>query len=119
LIVEQDGQLRAVGASPAQHNLYPLKARLIQGQPLHVVAERVDMAGRTLRGLLGRIDQRRPYFLLGEVEIADGQTPALAGRLDRLERYNPASYRGGVLALHYGVVSENGKNRTLSRLQRP
>ena len=65
LIVERDGQLRAVGVSPTHHNLYPLQARLIQGEPLRVVAERVDMQGRTLRGLVSRIDQTRPYFLLG------------------------------------------------------
>ena len=49
LIVERDGQLRAVGPSPTHHNLYPLKARLIQGEPLHVVAERVELRGHTLR----------------------------------------------------------------------
>ncbi len=108
LIVERDGQLRAVGASPAHHNLYPLKARLIQGEPLRVVAERVDMAGRTLRGLLGRIDQSRPYFLLGEVEIPDGRGLALAGRLDSVDRYDPATYRGGILQLHYARAAELG-----------
>ena len=49
LIVERDGTLRAVGPSPTHHNLYPLKARLIQGEPLHVVAERVELRGHTLR----------------------------------------------------------------------
>ena len=34
LIVEREGELRAVGPSPVHHNLYPLKARLIQGEPL-------------------------------------------------------------------------------------
>ncbi|MDS4029962.1 MAG: metal-dependent hydrolase [Candidatus Contendobacter sp.] len=106
LIVERDGQLRAVGVSPAHHNLYPLQARLIQGEPLRVMAERVDMAGRTLRGLVSRIDQTRPYFLLGELEIPDGRGSALAGRLDSVDRYDPASYRGGVLSLHYARAQE-------------
>jgi inner membrane protein len=57
LIVERDGELRAVGPSPTHHNLYPPKARLIQGEPLHVVAERVDLRGHTLRWLVSRIDQ--------------------------------------------------------------
>ena len=108
LIVERDGALRAVGPSPTSHNLYPLQARLIQGEPLRVVAERVEMTGRTLRGLLGRIDQSRPYFLLGEVEIADGKGSALAGRLDSVDTYDPASYRGGVLHLHYARAPELG-----------
>ena len=108
LIIEQDGQLRAVGASPAHHNLYPRQARLIAGEPLRVMAERVDMAGHTLRWLLNRIDQSRPYFLLGEVEVADGRGPALTGRLDSVESYNPASYRGGILQLHYARAAELG-----------
>ena len=106
LIIERDGQLRAVGASPASHNLYPLKARLIKGEPLRVVAERVERRGHTLRWLLSRIDQSRPYYLLGEVEIPDGRGPALAGRLDSVDTYNPARYRGGVLRLHYARAAE-------------
>ena len=91
LIVEQDGQLRAVGPSQTHHNLYPLKARLIQGEPLHVVAERVAMSGHTLRGLVSRIDPQRTYYLLGEVEMPEGRGPALTGRLDSVDTYNPAS----------------------------
>jgi len=106
LIVERDGQLRAVGPSPAHHNLYPLTARLIKGEPLHVVAERVELRGHTLRWLVSRIDQSRPYFLLGEVEMPDGRGPALTGRLDSVDTYNPASYRGGILRLHYARARE-------------
>jgi inner membrane protein len=106
LIVERDGELRAVGPSPAHHNLYPLKARLIRGEPLRVVAERVELRGHTLRWLVSRIDQSRPYFLLGEVEIADGRGPAMTGRLESVDTYNPASYRGGVLRLHYARARE-------------
>ncbi len=68
LIVERDGTLRAVGPSPTHHNLYPLKARLIQGEPLHVVAERVELRGHTLRWLLSRIDQNRPYLWRPAIE---------------------------------------------------
>ena len=106
LIVEREGELRAVGPSPTHHNLYPLQARLIEGEPLRVVAERVAMQGHTLRGLLSRIDQSRPYYLLGEVEMPDGRGPALTGRLDRVDSYNPASYRGGILQLHYARAQE-------------
>ena len=106
LIVERDGELRAVGPSPTHHNLYPLKARLIKGEPLHVVAERVELRGHTLRGLLSRIDQSRPYYLLGEVEMPEGRGPAMTGRLDRVDSYNPTSYRGGILQLHYARASE-------------
>ena len=57
---------------------------------------------------MSRIDQSRPYYLLGEVEIPDGRGPALAGRLDSVESYNPALYRGGVLRLHYARAQELG-----------
>ena len=97
------GWLLAAAAS-----LLPVAARLIQGEPLRVVAERVAMQGHTLRWLVSRIDQSRPYYLLGEVEIPDGRGPALAGRLDRVETYHPASYRGGILRLHDARAPELG-----------
>ena len=97
-----------IGDNRPEHNLYPLKARLIQGEPLRVVAERVAMQGHTLRWLVSRIDQSRPYYLLGEVEVSDGRGPALAGRLDSVDTYNPASYRGGILRLHYARARELG-----------
>jgi inner membrane protein len=42
------------------------------------------------------------------VEIADGKGPAMTGRLDSVETYNPASYRGGILQLHYARAAELG-----------
>ena len=107
-IVLHDGQPRAVGKSEAQHNLYPVRGRLIEGEPLRVVAERVAMQGHTLRWLVSRIDQSRPYYLLGEVEMPDGRGPAITGRLDSVDTYNPASYRGGILRLHYARAAELG-----------
>ena len=70
--------------------------------------KRMAMLGRTLRWLVSRIDQSRTYYLLGEVEIADGRGPALAGRLDSVDTDNPASYRGGILCLHYARAAELG-----------
>ncbi len=40
------------------------------------------------------------------MEIADGRGPALTGRLDSVDTYNPASYRGGILRLHYARAQE-------------
>ena len=108
LIVEREGELRAVGVSQTSHNLYPLKARLIEGEPLRVVAERVNLRGHTLRWLLSRIEPGRAYYLLGEVERPEGRGPALTGRLDRVDTYNPARYRGGILRLHYTRARELG-----------
>jgi inner membrane protein len=72
------------------------------------VAERVELRGHTLRWLLSRIDQSRPYYLLGEVEMPDGRGAAMTGRLDSVDTYNPASYRGGILRLHYARARELG-----------
>jgi len=60
LIVERDGELRWWGRAKTHHNLYPRQARLLRGEPLRVVAERVAMRGHTLRWLVSRIDQSRP-----------------------------------------------------------
>ena len=95
-----------MGDNRLERNFHPLQARLLQGEPLRVVAERVELRGHTLRWLLSRIDQSRPYYLLGEVEIADGRGPAITGRLDSVDTYNPASYRGGILRLHYARAAE-------------
>ena len=85
-----------IGDNRPERNLYPLKARLLRGEPLRVVAERVELRGHTLRGLVSRIDPSRPYYLLGEGEIPDGRGPALAGRLDSVDTYNPALYRTAI-----------------------
>ncbi|MFO7642033.1 MAG: hypothetical protein R6X17_12445 [Candidatus Competibacteraceae bacterium] len=42
------------------------------------------------------------------MEIPDGRGPALVRRLARVETYNPASYRGGILTLHYARARELG-----------
>ncbi len=56
LNIQRDGSLSAVGASATNHHRYPLRARLVTGEPLQVEAKRVVMSGHTLRWLLSRID---------------------------------------------------------------
>jgi len=102
LIVLYEGQLRAVGQSPISHDLYPVSARLIEGPPLTVMAHKVDMRGRTLGWLLSRIDQRRTYFLLGEIEIKSDKVRPV----ENIQLYKPAVYRGNVLTLHYARTGE-------------
>jgi inner membrane protein len=46
------------------------------------------MRGRTLRGLLSKIDQRRVYFLNGEVQTARIEPVA------DIELYRPVAYSG-------------------------
>jgi len=101
LIVLHQGKPRAVGESERHHNLYPLHSRLIEGEPLQVLSERIDMRGRSLRWLLDRLDPQRTYYLLGEIQLAES-----ARELTDLDRYHPATFSGKVLRLHYAREAE-------------
>ena len=102
LIVLHEGKPRAVGKSQVYSNLYPLQARLIEGEPLRVQSERIEMQGRTLRWLLGKIDQRRVYFLNGEVQT--GKIEPVAN----IELYRPVAYSGQTMTLRYARAQELG-----------
>ncbi|MCK7577111.1 MAG: hypothetical protein MZV65_15605 [Chromatiales bacterium] len=68
-----------------------------------------DAAGTRLRWLVSRIDQSRPYYLLGEVEMRrwPGAGPDRAAR-QRGDLQPGQSYRGGILRLHYARAAELG-----------
>ena len=102
LIVLHEGKPRAVGKSQQQHNLLPISARLIEGEPLRVQAERVEMKGRSLRWLLDKIDQRRVYYLSGEVQTAKIE-PVV-----NIDRYQPVIYSGQTMTLRYARAQELG-----------
>ena len=102
LIVLHEGQPRAVGKSQQQHNLLPISARLIEGEPLTVQSVKVDMRGRSLRWLLGRIDQRRTYFINGEIQTAKIEPVA------DIDRYRPVAYSGQTMTLRYARAQELG-----------
>ena len=97
-----EGQPRAVGKSQQNHNLLPITARLIQGEPLAVQSVKVDMRGRSLRWLLGKIDQRRVYYLSGEIQT--GRVEPVAN----IELYRPVAYSGQTMALRYARAQELG-----------
>ncbi len=101
-IVLHEGQPRAVGKSEAHHNLLPISARLIEGEPLTVQSVKVEMRGRTLRWLLGRIDQRRVYFINGEVQT--GKIEPIAN----IDLYQPVIYSGQTMTLRYARAQELG-----------
>jgi len=102
LIVLHQGQPRAVGKSETYHNLLPLSARLIEGEPLRVQSERIEMQGRTLCWLLGKIDQRRVYYLSGEVQT--GKVDPVAN----IELYQPVLYSRQTMTLRYARAQELG-----------
>ena len=101
-VILADEHPRAVGKSESFHNLLPISARLIEGEPLTVQAAKVEMKGRTLRGLLGKIDQRRVYYLSGEIQTAKIEPVA------NIDRYQPVIYSGQTMTLRYARAQELG-----------
>jgi len=101
-IVLHEGQPRAVGKSEIYHNLLPITGRLIEGEPLTVQSEKVEMKGRTLRWLLGKIDQRRVYFISGEVQT--GKIEPIAN----IDLYQPVAYSGQTMMIRYARAQELG-----------
>ena len=67
----------------------------------------VVATGRAVAGPAGCPGARRA-FVPPAFAPRGGRGPALAGRLDSVESYNPASYRGVILRLHYARASELG-----------
>ena len=102
LIVLHEGQPRAVGKSQQHHNLLPISARLIEGEPLRGQSVKVEMRGRSLRWLLGKIDPRRTYFLNGEIQTAKVEPVA------NIDRYQPVIYSGQTMTLRYARAQELG-----------
>ena len=103
LIVLQGGKPRAVGESQERHNLNPTHVELMQGEPLRVVAHRVDMRGRSLRWLLDRLDKRHAYYISGQMAI--GRKPA---PVEDIDLHRSVSLSGKVLKLHYAREEELG-----------
>ena len=103
LIVLQGGKPRAVGESQERHNLYPTHVELMQGEPLRVVAHRVEMRGRSLRWLLDRLDKRHTYYISGQLAVR--RKSAL---VEDIDLYRPVSLSGKTLRLHYAREEELG-----------
>ncbi|MDS4058203.1 MAG: hypothetical protein RKP73_06490 [Candidatus Contendobacter sp.] len=91
-----------MGKSEAHHNLLPISARLIEGEPLTVQSVKVEMKGRSLRWLLGKVDQRRVYFINGEIQTARVEPVA------DIDRYRPVIYSGQTMTLRYARAQELG-----------
>ena len=102
LIVEYHGQARSVGKSQLHHNLYPIDAVLIQGEPLRVISQRVDMKGRSLRWLVENLKANHGYYLLGELHIDADKVVDVT----QLEAYHPVSWSGAKVRLHYAKAED-------------
>jgi inner membrane protein len=102
LIIEHDGKARSVGKSQVQHNLYPVDAVLIQGEPLRVISQRVDMKGRSLRWLVNNLKANHGYYLLGELYVDADKVV----NVSQIEAYHPVIWGGDKVRLHYAKAED-------------
>jgi len=101
LIILQGGKPRAVGENQESHNLYPTHTELIKHEPLHVMAQRVEMRGRSLGWLLNHMDTQHIYYISGKLVVGRQSAP-----VTDIDQYRPASLSGKVLKLHYARAEE-------------
>ncbi len=104
LIVMYEGMPRAVGMSQAEHNLYPREARLLEGEELKVISQKVDMSGHSLRWLLSQVDKSKTYYLSGQLMVAESLR-----QVQDIDLYSPVRFSGNVLKLHYAREVELGR----------
>ena len=102
LIVEYNGKARSVGKSQMHHNLYPVDAVLIEGEPLRVISQRVDMKGRSLRWLVENLKANHGYYLLGELYVDADKVV----NVNQIETYHPVIWGGDTVKLHYARAED-------------
>ena len=102
LIIEFNGKARSVGKSQMHHNLYPVDAVLIKGEPLRVISQRVDMKGRSLRWLVENLKANHGYYLLGELYVDADKIV----NVSQIETYHPVIWGGDKVMLHYAKAED-------------
>jgi inner membrane protein len=102
LIVEFNGKARSVGKSQMHHNLYPVDAVLIEGEPMRVISQRVDMKGRSLRWLVENLKTNHGYYLLGELYVDADKVV----NVSQIETYHPVLWGGDKVKLHYARAED-------------
>jgi inner membrane protein len=109
LIIEYNGKARSVGKSQMHHNLYPVDAVLIEGEPLRVISQRVDMKGRSLRWLVENLKTNHDYYLLGELYVDSDKVV----NVNQIETYHPVIWSGDKVRLHYANAGDLQDYRNL------
>ena len=97
LIIDFNGQSRAVGKSALNHNLYPTAAVLEPGAPLDIQTRKVDMQGRSLGWLMDALAGQKNLYLLGELWVDSDQPP----QVEDIALYHPVQGSGDRVRLHY------------------
>jgi len=102
LIIEYQGKARSAGKSQMHHNLFPVDAVLIKGEPLRVISQRVDMKGRSLRWLVDNLQANHGYYLLGELYVDADKVV----NVSQIETYHPVIWGGNKVKLHYAKAED-------------
>jgi inner membrane protein len=102
LIIDYHGKARSVGKSQLNHNLYPVDAVLIEGEPLRVISQRVDMKGRSLHWLVENLQANHDYYLLGELYVDSDKVV----NVSQIETYHPVIWGGDKVLLHYAKAED-------------
>ena len=97
LIIDYQGQSRAVGKSALNHNLYPTAAVLLPGAPLDIQTRKVDMQGRSLGWMMDALAGQPDLYLLGELWVDADQPP----QVEDITLYHPVQGSGDRVRLHY------------------
>ena len=84
------------------HNLYPVDAVLIEGEPMRVISQRVDMKGRSLRWLVENLKANHGYYLLGELYVDADKVV----NVSQIETYHPVLWGGDKVKLHYARAED-------------
>jgi inner membrane protein len=75
---------------------------LIQGEPLRVISQRVDMKGRSLRWLVDNLKANHGYYLLGELYVDADKVV----NVSQIEAYHPVIWSGDKVRLHYAKAED-------------
>jgi inner membrane protein len=113
LIIEHNGKVRSVGKSQMQHNLQPVDAVLIKGEPLRVISQRVDMKGRSLRWLVANLQANHGYYLLGELYVDADKVV----NVNQIETYHPVLWGGDKVRLHYARADDLGEYLNMTAIR--
>ncbi|MDD2760982.1 MAG: metal-dependent hydrolase, partial [Methylomonas sp.] len=77
-------------------------AVLVEGEPLRVISQRVDMQGRSLRWLVDNLQANHGYYLLGELYVDADKVV----NVSQIETYHPVLWGGDKVKLHYAKAED-------------
>ena len=75
---------------------------LIEGEPLRVISQWVDMKGRSLHWLVENLHANHKYYLLGKLYVDSNKVV----NVSQIETYHPVIWGGATVKLHYAKAGD-------------